>query len=251
MPAQSTVPILHKAIRVIRALSGPVEIGSIQQLAEVAGVATTSCFRIANTLERERWVTKPGPGDPYYRLSVGLLPLLEPLQNVQRLVALSQSSLTALAQATSLSAKLSVREGLEAVTIARVEPNTGMSIGSPVGSRFPIVVGSSGAALLAALADAEIQRIVKASPPQAWAHQQPSELLVRVAACRSAGVCVDVGSYHPSLAGWSATITSRGLHAAVTVTGLTQDLLARGESQIVPALRQAAKQLLKADASPV
>ena len=240
MSAQTTVPILHKAIRVLEALAGDTACGSIQQLAKASAVPTTSCFRIVNTLETERWIAKPGPGQPSYRLSTGLLPLLGPLQRYQQWRDRVQPTLQTLALQTGLSAKLSVREGNEAVTIARAEPTGGMAVTNSIGSRFAIVIGATGAALLMGLDKIELDEIINISDASCWQHQTSKQLRTRIATCKRTGLCKDDGSYHPQIGAWAApVILDENTSAAITITGLADDLKHRSDKTLRSALREA------------
>ncbi len=224
MPAQTTVPILHKTVRLLAILAGNCEPRSIQQLANAAGMATTSCFRVLSTLEQERWIIRPGAGHVGYRLGMGLLPLLASLRNHQRLFERSGPGLQRLADHTGMGVKLSIREGAEAVTVQRAEPADAVAVTNPVGSRFGVVLGSTGAALLAGLDAATLSRVIERSPAEAWRRQTPDDLRRRVHHCVDQGYCFDRGSYHPQLGGLSAPIRHPELSLAVTITGMLSDL---------------------------
>jgi DNA-binding IclR family transcriptional regulator len=239
MPAQATVPILHKAACVLRALAEGESIGSIQQLARSAEIPTTTCFRIVNTYEQEGWVAKPDGFGRGYRLSHGLLGLLAPLRDYERLFARALPRLRRLADDTGLCAKLSIRDGLEAVTVERAEPSDGLSLTSAIGARFPVVIGSSGAALLHRLEEAELKRIIEQSPASAWEHQSEGDLRRRIEECRATGLCHDAGSYRPGVAGVSSFITHEGIDAAVTLTGLSRDVESIERTQLDRLLHEA------------
>ena len=93
-------------------------------------MSTTSCFRVINTLEQEHWITRTGHKRGGYRLSVGLLPVLKSLQDRQRVFEAAAGELQAPADRVGLAAKLSAREGDEAVTVLRAWPNGTQALAS-------------------------------------------------------------------------------------------------------------------------
>lgn len=246
VPDSSTVPVLTKAIGLLRLIAEGTDAGSLPKLAKAAGLATSSCYRIVNTLERAGWITTPGgsgiPG-ARYRLSTGLLPLLAPLRGLESWFDRIEPCLQRLADDLKLSAKLSVREGSVAVTARRAEPADELSVTHPVGSRFAVGLGATGAVLLALTDDAELERVIAASPDHVWQHQSPDDLRARVADGRRTGVCLDMSSYRPHIAGAAIRVPDAPVPLAVTVTGLRADLEALGEARLRGALQQAMRGL--------
>ncbi len=204
---------------------------------------TTTCFRIVNSFEQEGWIGKPDEARRGYRLSYGLLPLLAPFADYQKLFARAEPRLRRLAEDIGLCAKLSIRNGLEAVTVERAEPPQGVAVTSPIGARFPVVVGSSGAALLASVDGSDLRRICEQSPPSAWDYQRVDDLEQHLADCREKGFCRDVGSYRPGIAGISASVAYEQIDAAITLTGLTQDLDANRDGHLIARLLDAVANL--------
>ncbi|MEM6504011.1 MAG: helix-turn-helix domain-containing protein [Planctomycetota bacterium] len=239
MPDSTTVPVLTKTIGLLRLLAEGTDATTLPRLAGAAGLATTSCYRIVNTLEREGWITKPNGSGGRYRLSTGLLPLLAPLQNLDALFDRLEPVLQQLATDLNLGAKLSVREGGMARTVRRAEPVDALSVTHPVGSRFPLAFGATGAALLASIENAELERLMASSPDTVWQHQAPDDLRRRVAECRTTGVCFDLGSYRPDIAGAAILVPSDHATLAVTVTGLRSDIDALGHDHLRHVLLQA------------
>lgn len=246
-----TVPVLHKAMRVLRVLSNTDHpLHSIGVLAAEADVPTTTCFRIVNTLAAERLLQKPGPDAPSYRLAAGLLTLLSPLQGAQDLVDRMKPRLSRLAKLTGLGVKLSIREGNETVTLAKAEPPVGVSVTYPVGSRFMVATGSAGAALLADLDNATVAALLDSSPVEAWQHQTRELVWERIDDARRDGVVIDHGSYRAELAGASAAIQSLNANepqAVITVTGLAVDFDRLDLSSLRAALLDAAGRGTEAD----
>ncbi|MEM1445064.1 MAG: helix-turn-helix domain-containing protein [Planctomycetota bacterium] len=238
--APNTVPILGKALRLIEMLaSDPESAGrSIQQLAEPAGLSTTSCFRVLRTLEASGWAVRDPEPRGGYRLSLRLLPLLGGLAGMQRCFDAAQPELERLAESVGMGTKLSIREGMSAVTVARAEPAGLVAVTNPVGSRFGLALGATGAALLSQASDAFVDAVIEASPPESWNRLGPKAFLRRIEQCRAEGFCVDVGSYHPQLGGFAVPVQAGTLDVAITATGLLQDVEALDTKSVLRGMRR-------------
>jgi DNA-binding IclR family transcriptional regulator len=201
-------------------------------LALTLGIAPTTCYRILQSFVAEGWL-QPG-ADGTFELSFGLVPLLRPLLRHELLIETVHEPLAALARTTGLTAKLSVRQGDGAVTIFSASSPKGTAIASRVGAVFPLALGSSGATLLASLADDEVARILDESPGEVWRFQQREEVLRRVREARRTGCCFDGGSYQPQIHTLSAPLLGREgeLVGAITLLGFPQDF----DSAVRPAL---------------
>ena len=105
------------------------------------GVPRTTCYRLLRSLVARDWV-RPLPGGGH-ALSVGLLPLLQPLREVEDLAGVVQRVLDELALRSGLTAKVSVRQGDDAVTVARCESPQATSIAVRIGASFHLALGSS------------------------------------------------------------------------------------------------------------
>ena len=65
-------------------------------------------------------------------------------------------------------AKISVKQGGNALTVFRVESPRTVAPALKLGTTFPLAYGSSGACLLSGLQDEEIQQLLDQSPNDAW-----------------------------------------------------------------------------------
>ena len=113
------------------------------------GVPRTTCYRLLRSLVARDWV-RPLPGGGH-ALSVGLLPLLQPLREAEDLAVAVQPVLDELALRSGLTAKVSVRQGDYAVTSARCESPQATSVAVRLGAAFHLALGSSGAVLASGL----------------------------------------------------------------------------------------------------
>lgn len=224
MKTQDSIPSVEKSIRVLQAIAGHASNFSIAELAKSLGIPQTTVYRIVRTYMAADWI-RPRASGVGYSLSFGLMPLLEPFMNRRILIDLVRQPMTELSERARMGVKLSVREGTSALTVYRLEPPESMGISVRVGSKFPLVYGSSGAALLCGLSPAEIEEVIAQAPAGSWKHQKPADVHRRIAECRETGVCRDCGHYMPHIHTLSAAIKDREGKsiAAVTLLGMPGD----------------------------
>ncbi len=118
-----------------------------------------------------------------------------------------------------------MRQGDDAVTLVSASSPRSTAITSRVGSVVSLAIGSSGAALLSALADSEVAQILEKAPPDVWRLQDRADVLRRIREARKDGVCFDHGSFQPHIHTLSAplVVADRGIVAAITLLGFPQD----------------------------
>lgn len=222
------VPALEKAMRILEALAAGNGGGGSAAISQRLGISQSTCYRTLQTFEAADWIRKTG--DDGYALSLGLLPIARALQGVDHVVALLRAPMERLVEATRLSVKLSVRQGHDQVTLARVESPSPLGVTSPVGARFPVVVGASGSSLLSVLPAADLDAIVAhADRARLWGHDDGAALRRRIAACLRDGVCDYLGIHPQGIDTVSAPLSASSGHFALTLVGLRGDFAgARG-----------------------
>ncbi len=218
-----TVPVLRKAIAVLEAVAqaqGPV---TTKGLASTLTISPTTCYRILQTLVAHGWLRAGANGT--FELSFGLVPLLRPLLRHELLVETVREPLARLAKTTGLTAKLTVRQGDDAVTLHSASSPKGTAITSRVGSVVPLPIGSSGAAFLAALKDDEVSRILDEAPDEVWRFQKRESALRRIREFRRQSYGFDHGSYQPHINTLSAPLHGHEgkLVGEVTLLGFPTD----------------------------
>lgn len=218
-----TVPILKKAVAVLRAIPTAGDDTTTKALAQTLDLPHSTTYRILQTLIAEDWV-RPAPGGRH-ELSFGLLPLLQPLVKHESLIETARPLLTRLAADTGLAAKLSVRQDTQAVTVLRAESPRETSVSVKVGAAFPLALGSSGAVLISELPAADRQAVLDQAPKACWAHQSRTDVEARIRDLRRTGVCADFGGYQPSVHALSAAVRDRSgaVVGAFTLVGFSQD----------------------------
>lgn len=235
-----TIPVLKKAMRVMRSIAGSRDDTTAKALAQSLGVSPSTVYRILQTLLAEDWV-RPASGGRH-ELSLGLLPLLQPLARHELLIETARPFLSALAENTGLAAKFSVRDGDRAVTLARAESPRETSVAVRVGAAFHLALGSSGAVLMSELSTVDYGRLIAQAPKECWKHQTPADVARRVAQCRRTGVCSDFGGYQPSIHAMSSPVRDRSgkMVGVITVIGFSNDFTGASGKEHAGALTAAA-----------
>ncbi len=245
-----TIPAVCKAMELLGLLAEEHGETTTKALALRLGVPRTTCYRLLRSLVARDWV-RPLPGGGH-ALSVGLLPLLQPLREVEDLAVAVQPVLDELALRSGLTAKVSVRQGDYAVTSARCESPQATSVAVRLGASFHLALGSSGAVLASGLSRLDVQAILERAPDECWMHQNHRDVWQRLEQLQAQGWCADLGTYRPSCHAISAPLRSaRGVVlAAVTIIGFPQDLppdqLDAAVKLLLDAARQAERRLRKA-----
>jgi DNA-binding IclR family transcriptional regulator len=237
-----TIPAVCKAMELLRLLAEEQGESTTKALALRLGVPRTTCYRLLRSLIAQDWV-RPLPGGGH-AVSVGLLPVLQPLREVEDLAGVVQPVLDELALRSGLTAKVSVRQGDEAVTVARCESPQATSVAVRIGASFQLALGSSGAVLLSGLSRPEVEDVLERAPEGCWSHQERADVDNRLARLQAQGWCADLGTYRPSCHAISAPLhNARGeVVAAMTIIGFPQELPAQQLAVAVKLLLDAACQ---------
>ncbi len=221
-----TIPVLHKAVALLREVTVGGET-TTKALALRTGTPQSTAYRILQTLIAEDWVRASSGGR--HELSLGLIPLLQPLVRHELLVETSRPLLDELSILTGLTAKLSVRQGDRAVALLRAESPLETSVSVRVGSAFHLALGSSGAVLLSDLEPAARRLLLDQAPAECWQNQTPAQIETRIADCRRLGYCGDYGGYQPVVHALSAPVRDRAgaVVGAFTLVGFAHDFEGR------------------------
>ncbi len=214
------IPVLQKAIAVLRAVADRECEPTKRELARTLKIAPATCYRILQTYAHAGWLQVDDNGR--CELAAGLFPLLCRLQQSDLLCPRMVETLHKLTEATGATCKVSVRDDDDALTLLRVDSSAPMALAVRPGARFHLTLGASGSILLGALMDKEVGRIIRRAPKKCWQWQEPADVLQRVREARQKGVVVDSGTYRPDVFGVSAALydASGQTRAALTLTGL-------------------------------
>lgn len=92
--------------------------------------------------------------------------------------------------------QITTRDGTDALYLGRHEGRREGRIGTPIGSRLPLVLSATGNALLMPLPDEEIEEIWRTAPPKSLTRRGPQTLrgvLAKVRDARERGWAIDPG----------------------------------------------------------
>lgn len=236
----NTVPVLRKANRVFELVARSPGGATAKSIAASLGIAPATCYRILRSFVADGWLRQRSGGA--FELSFGLVPLLRPLLRHEVLIETVREPLAQLVQATGITAKLTVRQDDDTVTIFSAPSPRPHAIASRVGAVTSLAFGSSGAAYLGALPDAEVTRILDAAPAEAWKHQKRESALRRIREGRRTGVYSDTGSYQPNIHSLSAPLFAQGREVvgAITLLGFSQDFAGPAKAALVRELQYTA-----------
>lgn len=239
-PAAGTVPVLRKANRVFEFVARSPGGATAKSLAVSLEIAPATCYRILRSFVADGWLRQRAGGA--FELSFGLVPLMRPLLRHEVLIETVRERLVELAQKTGVTAKLSLRQGDQHVTIFSAQSPRPHAVVSRVGAVGSLAVGSNGAVYLGALPDAEVVRIVNQAPPEAWKIQKREKVLRRVRDGRKHGCYFDNGSYQPNINSLSAPIFGPGREIAgvITLLGFPQDFAGAAKAALVRELKSTA-----------
>ena len=128
---------------------------SLQELATRCEASNTTCYRAIQTLLSHDWIYRCGNGRYDISASFGQLATRSGFLKLKRL----QPLLEELAHRSGFAAKVSIREGDSQLACLRAESPGPIGVSLKIGSRFPVVEGTVGAALLCATPLAEIRSL--------------------------------------------------------------------------------------------
>ncbi|AHF90745.1 transcriptional regulator [Opitutaceae bacterium TAV5] len=245
----NTIPVLQKALDVIHAIAAN-EGGGLgaKQLSMELGIAPATTYRILRTLVKNNWLRESRRGE--FRLAFGLAQVTRSYARLEHVLGLLQGPLRELSHETGLSAKISIREGLQAVTALRAESRRPNSISSPVGSRMHLLeAGSVGTILLAQLPRPEVLRVLHSAREdgERLPEREEPQWLKEIAAARRSGFGSAFGTRNPAIHAMSVALplTDSEL-AALTVVGWPEDFRETlGQRELLRRLKRCAGTMRK------
>lgn len=178
---------LEKGLSVIEAFARRQSALTVTEASELAGISRAAARRCLRTLQRLGYADCDGK---YYRLSPGVLRLGHAYVSSNSLPRFVQPIIEAVSEQTQRSMSVAVLDRGEVLVIARAHVRRSLESGLGIGSRLPAYCSANGRVLLAALADAEIARLLKATPLRrltARTKVQPRDILKDIRAVRSLG----------------------------------------------------------------
>jgi IclR family acetate operon transcriptional repressor len=153
------VQSLVRALRLINQLAAADDGLTLSELGQQAGLSPSTTHRLLTTLEQERYVHF----EPERRLwSVGVQAFVagNAFLKTRSLVAVARPHMRALMEESGETVNLAVEDEAEAIYLAQVECRQMMRAFARPGARVPLHCSSVGKALLSAIPEAELPRIL-------------------------------------------------------------------------------------------
>ena len=161
--SSSTVQSVKRALDILRILSFNASAAGMRfsDLQTHSGLSKGTLHRLLKSLVEEGFVEQAA-GSRVYFLGLEFLSLGERAANRLDIRAVSRPSLQRLADITNDTVMLTIRSGLDAVCVDRIEGSFPVRVLTQnIGTRRPLGVGSGSLALLAALPDEEVENVLR------------------------------------------------------------------------------------------
>ncbi len=158
----------------------PVSLGA---LTAVLCIDRSSVFRLANTLKRRGFLANPSTGKDYV-LGPSVWRLSRRYDWSKMLTSIAHDQLRALAEMTSETAHLAVREGRKALFVDHVATSHIIAISGQTGESVPLYCTSHGKALLADLDEDGLKQLFGRKPLESYTKQTIHNLSDLARACR-------------------------------------------------------------------
>ena len=214
------IPAVEKTIQLLLVLS---EKNATQaELSRSLKISMSTTYRILMTLLKHRWVSKSEDG--VYTLSNGLLPLTLKLSNEVNLLEKACEKVREISDKYQIACKLSVRKEDLQLTYFRAEPSGPVALTGQVGSTFPLIEGSVGAALLADETDETIQELLDHCDADIPEKLNPELLYDAIREVRENGFALNLRKNRWNIAACSTPLQDQQgkIIGAITLVG-TQD----------------------------
>lgn len=223
MKNKNTIPALDKALSAIEYLCSADRSVTQAELSRAVDVTATTGYRIVQTLMKHNWIRK-NRGNTY-SLSPGMLILFLKLRNGGALFDSAQPVLEELARRTRLACKLSIRQWNEQLSVLRAESPEPFSVSGKNGSRFPVIEGSVGAALLFGESEETIRSLASECRAEIPEKSDPDLVLRRIAELRRKGYLFNRGNNRWRVDAMSMPVfdSRNQVAAAVTLLGIRED----------------------------
>lgn len=181
---------------------------TLTDLAQRVGLSPSTTHRLLNTLERTRFVHRTEPLGLWH-VGVKAFIVGSSFLAHRDLLARTHPYLRLLVERSGESANLAVLDEYDAVVVDQVQCGELMRMHAKLGSRVPLHASGLGKALLAAMPDAAVDRVMhRRGLPRLTEHtlDTPAKLWDALAAIRRVGYTYDDGEHAAGLRCLAATI---------------------------------------------
>lgn len=230
------VQVVHRAAAILNSLRGEAEGLSLSQIAERVGLARSTVHRLVAALEQERFVVA-ATSSRGFRLGPALASLAWAAPN--DLTGLIHPFLVDLSQELNETVDLAVLEHDHVLFVDQVSAAAQrLRAVSAVGALFPAHCTANGKALLAQLADAEIERLLpeRLQPLTAQTVRTRAALVAELQRVRSDGVAYDREEHTVGICAVGTALETKGGPVASITVPLPAQRFHGNETRIAAAL---------------
>jgi len=251
-PGDSYVQSFARGLEVIRSFSSAAPRQTLTEVATRTGLTRAGARRILLTLQTLGYVESDGK---LFALTPRILDLGFAYLSSMPMWNLAEPVMEALVEQVKESCSAGVLEGTDIVYVMRVSTRKIMRNALGVGSRLPAYCTSIGRMLLAGLPDAEVAKLLAASPIEArtrYTITDAGALLAKVQQARRQGWVQINQELEEGLVSIAAPITNRSGRtlAAINVSGQVNRTSARQmQETMLPPLLEAAQSISRLLAS--
>lgn len=241
------VPALTRGLTLLTQFSRDEKELTGAELARRLGAPRASVFRLLHTLEQLGFVERVGDA-PTFRLGVGVLRLgFEYLASME-LTELGKPVLDALRDATGFSAHLVVRDGTDAVFVAKAPGHQALFHSIQVGARLPVHATVVGRTLLANLDLKALTDLLGTAPLKTYTAHTPAtvkKLKALVDADTAQGYGVSQSGFETGISTIAAPVRNQAgeVLAALSITVPAQTIAPAQLALLTPQVCGAARQL--------
>jgi len=246
MNNEHTIPAVEKAVALLAYLGNSSHGATQAELARELGITPSTCYRIIQTLQKHDWLRKVGGNR--FDLSAGMLATTMKLANQAARFEVCRPLLEKLANQTGLSAKLSIRQGNDQISLIRAESPNPVSISGREGARFPVIEGSVGAVLLYREEMSDIEALAAGCKDDIDEKKDLTLVRDRIEEVRRHGYCFNAKANRWRIDALSVPLSGEDgeVLAAITLLGFDDDFSPACLEKLLTAMKSCAAGCLKA-----
>ena len=239
----NTIPAVDKTIQLLLQLSE--KEATQAELSRSLGISMSTTYRILMTLLNHRWVFKSEEG--VYRLSDGILPLTLGFSHEVNLLERVTEKVREISGKHQIACKISVRKENLQMTYFRAEPSGPVALTGNIGSTFPLIEGSVGAALLVNEPEEEITALLRECDAEIPEKENPEILYDAIREVRENGIVFNLRKNRWNIAACSKPITdiNGNIIAAITLIGVLEDFTGKNRKKWISILDDAVNECKK------
>lgn len=162
-PRSDSVQSLVRALSIINKLAGADDGLALTKLAQSVGLAPSTAHRLLTTLEQERYVQFDVEERTW---SIGVQTFIagSAFLRARNLVAVARPYMRALMEECRETVNLAIEDNDEAMYLSQVESRQMMRAQAKQGARVPLYCSSVGKALLSAVSERELAKVLRRRP---------------------------------------------------------------------------------------